>query len=413
MNKHIQLDFVVNDSERVSLKWVLVNETYSLFWYKCIYQLINGEAPCSFRFTGLNTESKNMMALSEQLNTIIDLINQNTNYRIEQRADGTFSQEFANAIHHHFEVLYGDAHSPSQLYLDSTPMIRSAITKINHIIHDMEACHRSNSDSNSNRAIVVEFLNRAQFKMNDEFLKHFSLDVDFGDLVLHYGIIGKSWWEVFLDGDQDIFEDAIRPLHFMSGEFDIHFSKFHPDERTKKSFHDFLEDRGVDRSDPKQCLGYLCLAKLDLTNISQVELERLLDGEIKVEKISLGTGKDIELSFDLMKDEMAMKGFFQIQEPLDVSSGKIQLKKCAVQLIPLVTKEEKLVLTGKIIARSWENFEHSLCLMGTSDQNKIEISKESMDIELERSIVLGKGDILELAYDRVENRYVLVGARNS
>jgi hypothetical protein len=52
---------------------------------------------------------------------------------IKERADGSFSQEFANVMHHHFELLFGDAKNPSQYYRDSSPMGKSAISLINHV----------------------------------------------------------------------------------------------------------------------------------------------------------------------------------------------------------------------------------------------------------------------------------------
>jgi hypothetical protein len=413
MKRYIELDLEVDGGPVVkTIKWELVNETYALFWFKCLHQLVKNRVPSFFRLTGLNRSTKNAESLSDQLNIIITLINRNTDYKIEQFCDGRFSQEFANSIHHHFELLYGDAHNPSELYSNASPLIRSAITKINHLIHDMEALSRVEEGEAANKAIVSEFLSRPQYKMQEEFLKSFSLNIDFGDMVLHYGIIGKSWWEVFLDQDEAIHDEAIRPLSFMSGEFDIHFSKIHPKEEILNEFYDFLKKRGLDKNDPSLCLGYLKLACLDLSQTSKLEIDKFLEKEIRLQSLRLKVGEEVVEEMSLIEDDMAEQGFFQINSPLKIEqSDLIPLKKTSVQLIPLIPEKGGVRLSGKVFRREWQGFEHCVSLMGTSDTDKVYIEPSDGEIDVRRTVSLGEGEILELAYDIKENRYVAISSK--
>ena len=53
----------------------------------------------------------------------------------------------------------------------------------------------------------------------------FTLETKFGDMVLHYTQIGKTWLEVCVDKDEDIFDSAIQPLWKLSGSFNILFNE--------------------------------------------------------------------------------------------------------------------------------------------------------------------------------------------
>jgi len=414
MSHAIEIHFESEVEEDFSLRWNVLDKTHALFWFKNLYSLIQKKAPSYYRFTGLNTKRKDLDVLSRELNLIIELLNATTPYQIEERADGTFSQEFANIIHHHFEMLFGDAHKPSELFKEATPMIRGAITKINHIIHDMEAFSRFADNDSANRGIIVEFLDRAQFKMPEEFLREFSLDIGFGDLALHYGIIGKSWWEVFLDEDVEIFPEAIRPLSFMSGEFDIQFSKFRTSQETKDDFFSFLQKHGLDRNDPSLCLGYLRLAELDRRGKSIEDIEKVLASYLKAKEIILFSDKGKILSkMKLDEDEMAEFGFFQVRQGLVLKQdSEVTLVKSPVQLIPVTGPVGGGVTlsSAPIFKRDWEPMDHVVCLMGMDDEAPVSLNP-SPEILLAAKVSLGKGDILELAFDSDESRYIPIGQK--
>jgi hypothetical protein len=47
-------------------------------------------------------------------------------------------------------------------------------------------------------ALIIESLHIPRYRLSQEFNTEFNINNDFGDLVLHYAQIGKTWWEVFL-----------------------------------------------------------------------------------------------------------------------------------------------------------------------------------------------------------------------
>jgi hypothetical protein len=122
------------------------------------------------------------------------LINKDGQYSIKERCDGSFSQELSNIIHHHFEVLHGSIEDPSREHRLSSPIGKAAIALLNHLIHDMESLYRQTQTAGETfRAVLCEMPDSPRYVMPPEFYEHFTTDIDFGDLIGHYGMVGKTW----------------------------------------------------------------------------------------------------------------------------------------------------------------------------------------------------------------------------
>ena len=180
-----------------------------------------------------------------------------------------FSQEFSNAIHHHFEILIGGRDEVTEYIANSSKEVVGAVTGLNHIIHDLEAYTRNleakgkSWEASVFAGVVAEFGDCERFNLPSSFDKYFSMNVNFGDLVVHYSQIGKTWLEAFLDKDEDIFDEAIRPLYAFSGEFDIMFGQMTPDQKFLGDFAQFLKKKGQDISNPMLRLGHLAVARME------------------------------------------------------------------------------------------------------------------------------------------------------
>lgn len=403
----VEIDFANTKNEVFTLKWNVLNRDYAWIWIQELKKLMRKEEPLFARFTGFRLEEDEKKKIFDQLNKAIDIINAEGLYKIEERGKGYFDQDFANVIHHHFEVLYGDAHSPSEVYLNSSPLVQSAITRLNHCVHDLESLYRNEENKDAFSAVIVEFLERQQFRLSPEMLNDFSMDIDFGDLVLHYGIIGKTWWEVFLDKDEEIFESAIRPLDVLSGEFDIHFGHQKIDVDTKDEFFRFLKAYGKDPNDPGLALGHLCLGKLD-SKLSAQEIKKKVSLHNKLHEIRIFKKENCEASYFVGDGHSTHNGFFQIQEEQVLIEGKsIKLLNIPIQLIPLKAKTEVALLESPFFySESEKSFfkqrrGHIISLMGQNDEYPIRVtpSEKPGGIRLNREVILKKGDLLHLAFD--------------
>lgn len=288
-NLRISFSSAFNPDSTVAFEWEVLPQLPSDLWVKNLKHCLTNDYPFYARFSGFLLEWKTFDYLSKKLNRVIELINKDGLYHIKERCEGNFSQEFSNIIHHHFEVLHGSIENPSREHRLSSPLGKAAIAALNHIIHDMESLHRQfEREEETFRAVLCEMPDSPRYKMPRAFYDYFVTDIEFGDLVGHYGMVGKTWWEVFLDRDEEIFPEAIRPLNIVSGEFDLFFSNFSMRKSQRDEFYEFLEYYGQDPQNPLLGIGYLPLAKLTATpGQDQKENIELLRKHSAVKKIEL------------------------------------------------------------------------------------------------------------------------------
>lgn len=261
---HLKLSKPQISGHDIDLYWQVSETPPGMMWLKLLLQICRRGLPLFPRFTGFVSSEKTFSSLQEKLNHCIETINTDGRYYIKERAENHFDQEFSNAIHHHFEILRGVFEKPTSFYLESSDLVKRAILGLNHAIHDMEALHRSEEakriNSISAAGVIVECVSASRYKLHNDFLPYFTLNIEFGDVVLHYSQIGKTWWEVYLDQDEEIFEEAICPLSNITGEFDVFFVK-PPSQKNIDDFQKFLVSRGKDPADPSLALGFLPVAK--------------------------------------------------------------------------------------------------------------------------------------------------------
>lgn len=279
----------VDLSSSAVFEWQVLSQLPSDLWVKNLKHCLTRDFPFYARFSGFLSEWKTSEYLCQKLNRVIELINKDGLYHIAERCQGVFSQEFSNIIHHHFEVLHGSIEAPSRENRLSSPIGKAAIAALNHLIHDMESLHRQTQNPEETfRAVLCEMPDSPRYIMPSDFYEYFKTDIDFGDLVGHYGMVGKTWWEVFLDQDEEIFPEAIRPLNIVSGEFDLFFSDFKMHDSLREKFYNFLRDHKQDPSDPSLGIGHLPLAKLDKSpGKDQKENIELLKKNSAVRKVEL------------------------------------------------------------------------------------------------------------------------------
>jgi hypothetical protein len=247
--------------EKLELSWTLLQNQAVLAWYNLlIINLENRDRKLFSRFSGFINPQKDLTKIIDELNHCIATVDNHGVYRIKERCPKHYTQEDLNAIHHHFELLSTPAWS--EFILNAPREISAAIRGINYFIHDLEVYTRNISMKEKNpkdgaAAVLLEFRNCERLPLPDSFNSFFQLERGFGDMVLHYSQVGKTWIEAFWDRDQIIFNEAIRPLEILSGEMDIIFAQFELVGEERKKFHEFLHSHNRNPNDSTLRLGHL------------------------------------------------------------------------------------------------------------------------------------------------------------
>ncbi len=408
MKTYLELEFVNSlkgeqDNTPFKLRWAVLDKSYATLWLRSLFQSFKKKEPAYFRFTGFKNSPKDMSFLSKKLNKAIDIINQDGLYRIEERAQGTFSQDFANVIHHHFEVLFGDAKNFSDLYKNSSPVGQGAISDLNHCIHDMEALTRSQEFTTSTQGIVLEILDRKQYWLTDDVLKDFTFDIEFGDLLLHYGLVGKTWWEVFLDKDEDIFPEAIRPLDVLGGEFDIQFSNKLVSPSLVREFYEFLKSHGQDPSDPKLALGFLPLAKLEMPDgLSKDEISKKIGERSGIKGMRIYEEGREWINVDLSESATINDGFFHVNSLIVLrGNDSIPIRPVPIQAFYISGEGPRTVLAESLFSGPYIDGGHSISLIVPKDGQSVILKCGSAPRGLNASndILISPGESVHLSFN--------------
>lgn len=300
----IQFSDTEKELEPFDLEWEILDSPAARAWTKLLKIYLKADFETSFRFVGFINSKRDYEFLSQKLNDAIKLINQDGRYNIKEESPASFTQEFSNIIHHHFEVLKETNQETSQFYADSPTLVAYAIDDLNYYIHEMESLTRrlendKNDPSDIFAGVTNCFENFPKFSIPDSFSKHFTLDNSFGDIVMQYSQIGKTLWEVFIDNDDQIYDGAIIAHQFLTAEFDILFGEVKNIESIKEQFFEFLTERGLDPNDESLRLGFLPLAKLIYPKgMNKKDVTDALTHRLSVNQISLFDGDNYSYQKD-------------------------------------------------------------------------------------------------------------------
>lgn len=400
-----------SSKDSYALSWRLLENEGSFVWLKLLYQSLKEDLPIFARFTGFDNSPKDLAYLSRKMNEAIEIINFEGHYpEIKERADGTFSQEFANVMHHHFELLHGDAKNPSPYYKKSSPMGRCAIALINYCVHDMEALSRVVDYPESARAVIFEVINvksRKQYHLPASMEKDFSLDISFGDICLHYGLVGKTWWEVFLDEDEEIFEEGIRPLDVIGPEFDIHFLPQKLSPKIVKKFYSFLKKQGLDPKDPSLRLGFYRIAELE-TDSSKENILKEVGRRSGIKSIRLIRNEKLWIEREMVNRPSCQEGFWRLV-PLQVISNdwQAEINRYSNEVFVVSGAEDKTTLNKVLTRGELEPTGHSVSLVVSKEGHSIKLipSDQERGIAFDKEIIVRPGEAIHFHYNEKDKLY--------
>ncbi|GAB4407297.1 MAG: hypothetical protein OHK0056_07370 [Bacteriovoracaceae bacterium] len=281
--------------QEFSLSWNLRSTVSGLYWQKIFISLLTNQSTILYpRFTGFRNSQRDIKHLTKYLNLCIDYINSKTEFKILKKYEN-YSRELLNQLHHQFELMRGPSWSETDFIKKCNEDDVQVINSFNYYIHEIEALEKNlmnpeNQKQKDFNAVIVEFYKSKRFELPRECYDDFQLDIEYGDIALHYAQTGKTWLEVYLDKDEEINTDlGINPLRSLSGEFDIFFGSFKFDDSSKNELFELIKKRGSDPAKKDLALGYNVVGQLIMKQ-NRDEISHKLGVFQKVRRIRLFNG---------------------------------------------------------------------------------------------------------------------------
>lgn len=262
-----------------------------------------------------NPNARSIPVLCSEMNRYIAVINEYFNgsssrrvdYHITQHFDpATLDQQILNEIHHHFELLIGQVWSISEYYKLADSATCFAIRQLNNLCHEMEYLRRPSLATQMgtknpwHSGIYFPFIPTIRYKFVECDYDHFTQLLDYGDLILHYAQLGKTPMEAYAARDEEVFDDNITGLRYLSGEFDVMFKREVPKyieqakiDRDNVDAFNWIRARGQDPLSKFTGIGFIPVAKIDRSKwenmtVEQIQLELFkYDDIFKIELFDL------------------------------------------------------------------------------------------------------------------------------
>lgn len=238
-------------SNQKVLEWEVLPDSTSILWYKLLSKEISQGDDFYFRYSGFNHNRSNIKYFITSMNSILEILRPYFEFDKGLILKERISRKELNKLHHIFEKNYGSINNETEQYNKAPSEAKAALCALNHLIHDYETWQKYSTGESRFFSIIGELPNAKKISLPEMFETKFTLDPIPGSIVLHYGVVGKQWHEVFVDGDEVIPEEAIVPLKMISGEFDIFFADHILDTKQLAEFEIFLKEKanGLNRED--------------------------------------------------------------------------------------------------------------------------------------------------------------------
>ena len=295
MNKvHVTLANPVNPTDTVTYIINVAEHPMAQRWFAALNGLLqnNFYLEKNFCFMGFPNTPRNLEYLTKEVNWAKDTINDffKGEYVIEETftadtmRDGLEpNQEVMNALHNHFEHLQGTVWGLSDWYKRADYPTKFAIRQLNNICHEAESLMLSQKKQVEapqwmRPSQITTFLNAPRFEYPNEHKRTFDkerYDRTFGTVYQHWTQIGKTLYEVFVDENAPVLDqatcDAITHLRYYSGEFDIEWSRditysgdYPWHKKRMDGFEEWLQREGYDLNDTQFNYGYHEVGQVDM-----------------------------------------------------------------------------------------------------------------------------------------------------
>ena len=314
MTKHLILTLSdpTDYTNTLDLK-ILVNSTsISDHWFKEVCKCLENKLYIekNFCWLGWPDPNRNVEYLKLQLQHCVDTINDFAaksniwqGYKIEEQWTDIGSHDALNKLHHHFEILMGQVWDVSEYMKTADDPTKYQIRQLNNLVHELqsrqgaEGCPIEHCHPNT----IVSYLNVTRELFKDQYYDYFSHRREFGEVYLHYSQTGKTPVEAYSDNDDDVFDNNINALRYLSGEYNIWWGDPMTDEQVldfKNQVRQYLNDRNliveegpefnyyVDSQGNKQGIGYVPVAKIQNPFDTVQDLKKIVLNNLNIHKLS-------------------------------------------------------------------------------------------------------------------------------
>jgi len=303
--KEIYLTFrntVTNEQQRV--RYTIDDSLLGQKWARCChYDYLLAEKSIveknymlqHWEYQPGNPNARDIPALCSEMNRYVTVINEYFDGSAEDRAPyvitqyfdpATLDQQILNEIHHHFELLIGQVWSVSEYYKMANWSTKFAIRQLNNLCHEMESLRRPSVRQTQGRwaaGIYFPWIPTMRYKFVESDYDHFTQIQRFGDLCLHYAQLGKTPLEAYAGRDEEVFDDNITGLRYLSGEFDIMFMPDKSVESQLANLADYnsrafpwIRARGQDPESKFTGIGFIPVAFFNRSDFPGMTAEQVM-----------------------------------------------------------------------------------------------------------------------------------------
>lgn len=251
------------------------NTDISATWISMLGQLLKKRHLVfqkNFSLLGIPNNNRTINNIVSDLLESVDIINKNTGFIIAEdfsALQNVYDQNLLNKLHYYFESAQGQLWNPSSVMLNANGSVRRAICYLNHCCHEIEAYYDSIKKNNldKNCYFYYNLLGVTdRIEIPNSWKNKFVTEMSNGMVYLHYAQTGKTWYEAYLDNDNDVTLENITEHRIITGEFNIYFGPGFSLPRDE-NFILWLESKGVNPNDETLALGFAPVGKvIKITN---------------------------------------------------------------------------------------------------------------------------------------------------
>jgi hypothetical protein len=310
---YLKVNLQTNDGESLFQYFKMYENTVVDKFIEIINNLNNKERPPKTMFNNFCINVGDVKELMEKeyvklIYSIDSFINENNNgFTFHNRFELEYiSQEKLNALHTEFEenlVAFssrGSLQTSDNNFLREMTQINNAcdclrieqlLNQVNNSIHCLETLLLKSNIINGDGCYsghYTSFLrhkNDVKLPLNDDEYSLFTLECEWGELLLGYGTTGKSLYHVFKDNDMELITNTHFNLspqvsvtsNIMAAFFEVKSNHTNDFEDWLIHNEELLSSRGIDAYSNKNSNGYIKLGKLMYTAEEKDVLTELLN----------------------------------------------------------------------------------------------------------------------------------------
>jgi len=205
----------------ISVQFRLVDNPVTPLWVKAVQdaQARNFPIDDPRRFYGFGSFAEQEADAIARINQCCDTINSHERI-VERRLTSITDQDTLNYLHHIFEVYHGLLNKQHhRFWLTAPASVRKALSDLNIAVHRCEGVAAGN---NPMHVLTWFGLPKDRF-LSEEHYQHFTLEHEFGTVLLNYVEVGKTIANLCKDNDQYIEPGAFQPFKHYSADVVVKF----------------------------------------------------------------------------------------------------------------------------------------------------------------------------------------------